>query len=285
MKKKIIALLLMMVMILSMSACGTKNGKNSIGDVLTKAQENSNNAKSMDVTGTMKITMSADGETLDMTTDMNMAIFTDPYKAKISMTLGMGVLGTQSTEMYLIPDEDKYYTYIQANNEWYKQEMNKSAFESSVSGYNSTVYTDILTECEKDFTMSEVEEDGKSLYKLEGKLTGESMKKLIEATGALDQLKDSGLDTSVASVYENAGDLKIVVYIQKDTYEFYKISMDMKEMMEGIMNNTSTDASKTVTIDNCTMDMEYTNINSATEFELPEEAKDAPDVSGLKVGA
>lgn len=281
MKKKIIALLLMMVMILSMSACGTKNGKNSIGDVLTKAQENSNNAKNMDVTGTLKMTMSAEGETLDMNMDMNMAIFTDPYKAKIGMTLEMGALGTQSTEMYLITDADKYYTYILIDGAWYKQEMNKAAFESSVSGYNSTVYTDILAECEKDFTMSEVEENGKSLYKLEGKLTGESMKKMVEATGALDQLKDSGIDTSVASAYENAGDLKMVVYIYKDTYEFYKMSMDMKDMMESIMNSTSTDASGTVTVDNCTMDMEYTNINSATEFELPEEAKDASDISGL----
>lgn len=281
MKKKIIALLLMMVMVLSMSACGTKNGKNSIGDVLTKAQENSTNAKSMDVTGTLKMTMSADGETLDMNIDMNMAIFADPYKAKIDMAIEMGALGASSTEMYLMPDADKYYTYILADGAWYKQEMDKSVFESSVSAYNSTAYTDILAECEKDFTMSEVEENGKSLYKLEGKLTGESMKKMVEATGALDQLKDSGIDTSVASIYENAGDLKMVVYIYKDTYEFYKMSMDMKDMMEGIMNSTSTDTSKTVTIDNCTMDMEYTNINSATEFELPEEAKDASDLPAV----
>lgn len=274
MKKRLMLLSVLLIIALAAMGC---DGKDTAENVLAKAQENSQKVKSVTAKGTMNMKMTSQGQTVDMNYDMDMAAFSDPYKAKVDMTIDLGELGKQNSSVYLIPQDDKFYTYTQLDGAWYKQGMDKEVYEQSINGYNSTAYMDALVECKDSLTISEVDEDGKKCYKLEGTITGDAMKKMIEATNLKEQLSTTGADMSV---YDNLGDLKIVAFVEKDNYQFYKLSIDMKEMMEKAMESVakSFDSQQEVKIDGCTMDMEYTGYDNAEDFELPAEAKDAQEL-------
>lgn len=274
MKKKLLLLSVLLIIALAAVGCGKEETAES---VLIKAQENSQKVKSMTVKGTMNMKMSSGEQTVDMNYDMDMSIFNDPYKAKIDMNIDMGELGTQSAGTYLMPEGDKFYTYTQVNGEWVKAGMDKAAFEQAVSGYDSAAYAKALLECKDDLKISEAETNGKACYKLEGTITGESLKKMIEATNMKEQLSSTNVDISI---YDNLGDMKILAYVEKDSFRFYKMSMDLKDMMKKAMESASktTSSEKKVVIDTCTMDMEYIGYDNAEDFELPAEAKDANEL-------
>lgn len=276
MKKRLMLLSVLLIIALAAIGCdGTDDAEN----VLAKAQENSQKVKNLTAKGTMNMKMSSKDQTVDMNYDMDMVIFSDPYKAKIDMNIDLGELGKQDSSIYLMSEDDKFYTYTKLDGAWYKQGgMDKEAYEQAINGYDGTAYMEALLECKDSLKISEVDEDGKKCYKLEGTLTGDAMKKMIEATNMKEQLANTGADMSV---YDNLGDLKIIAFVEKDSYNFYKMSLDMKEMMAKAMESASKAAgteSEEVKIDACTMDMEYTGYDNAEDFELPAEAKDEQEL-------
>lgn len=274
-RKKQFAFALILICILALAGCQKKEDAIS---VLTKAQENAKKVENVSATGTMNMKMSSNEQSVDMNTEMNMVVFTNPYKAKINMSLDLGDLGKQDSELYLMSDNNSYATYTKIDGEWYKQSIDKEIFEQTINGYNNSAYTDALLECKDKLQFEETKEDGKSYYKVEGTITGDAMKKLIDSTNLKDQLSATGTDVSV---YDNLGDLKIVSFIEKDSYHVYKISLDMKDMMNKMLKETTKDSgneSQKISIDNCTMNITYTGYNNAENFELPKEAKDAQEL-------
>lgn len=274
MKKRLLLLSVLFVIVLAAAGCSKEETAES---VLVKAQENSQKSKSMTVKGAMNMKMSSGDQTVDMKYDMDMSIFNDPYKAKIDIKADLGSLGNQSTIAYLVPEGDKFYTYTEFNGNWVKSGMDKADFDKAVTGYDSAAYAKALLECKDDLIISESEADGKECYKLEGTITGDSLKKMIEATNMKEQLTSTNIEMSI---YDNLGDMKLLAYVEKDTFQFYKISMDLKDMMKKAMESASeaADSGEKVTIDTFTMDMEYIGYDNAEDFELPAEAKDAVEL-------
>lgn len=272
MKKRIIALCLMLVLVFSFAGCGSK--EKTIDEILTAAQKKSQEAKSGDAKATFTLKASSGKETIGMDMNMDMNVFTDPAKLKtvISMNIdaGQGDAVNQNMEMYVIQENEEYYTYMSVLGSWMKMKLDKSEFEESMNSSNSEAYLNTLTEIKDSLTSSEVEEDGKKLIKLEGTVTGESMKKLIETSGVDDQLSSANLDISA---YENLGDIQISVYFDKEAETLYKISMDMKNMMQKALEAEA--GEEEVAVDECLIEAIYENFNAGTDFELPEAAKNA----------
>lgn len=262
----------MLVLVFSFAGCGSK--EKTIDEILTAAQKKSQEAKSGDAKATFTLKASSGKETIGMDMNMDMNVFTDPAKLKtvISMNIdaGQGDAVNQNMEMYVIQENEEYYTYMSVLGSWMKMKLDKSEFEESMNSSNSEAYLNTLTEIKDSLTSSEVEEDGKKLIKLEGTVTGESMKKLIETSGVDDQLSSANLDISA---YENLGDIQISVYFDKEAETLYKISMDMKNMMQKALEAEA--GEEEVAVDECLIEAIYENFNAGTDFELPEAAKNA----------
>lgn len=281
MKKKITAVLMLFVMLFTISGCKSNE---DIGSILQKALENSQNASS--VTSTNKITfgMSMGEESIDFTSSMDITLLGD--KAKIDTTIDFGDneygLGPQTTQTYMANDGDKYYNYMNVGDTWYKEELDMSEFEKSMKGYDSEAYLDAIIQNEDNFSFTKVEEDGKKLYKLEGILTGDSLNTMLSSANVLTDLESLGIDSSL---FSNLGDLNIVVYLDRETKNFYKLQLDMTEMMQQLMQKTmdsiasesgeAADDTDTINISKCTLDTVYTGFNNAEEFDIPKEALDA----------
>jgi len=276
MKKRVVSLLLMMFMICIMTGCGSNKAKDA-AEVFARSQEISNSAKSMDAKANMKLSMASGEESIDLNMDMDMSVFTDPIKAKINMTMDMGTLGKQDSDIYMVSEDGNFYTYTGMDGAWYKQEMDQELYEQSINGYDSSAYIDALVECADNFEMEEVEENGKKIYKVQGVVTGDAMKKLMESMQGMDQL---GSLLQNGSLLDDMGSLNMTVYIDRESYTIDKISMDMTDMMAKIMENAMSEAGsdETLTINTCIMDMEYISYNSSEDFQLPEEAKNAEEI-------
>lgn len=276
MKRRILSLLMAVVMIYIMTGCGS-NGTVDAAQVFAYSQEKAGAVKSVDAIASLKLSMSSGGENVDMDMDMKMSVFNDPIKAKVNMNMAMGELGSQNSDIYMISEDGKFYTYTGMDGTWYKQEMDQALFEQSISGYDSSAYLDALVECAENFTMEKVDEDGKKLYKVEGEVSGDSMQKIMDSMQGMDQLETL---TQGDFSFTDMGSLSMTVYIDQGTYMIDKMSIDLTDMMQEVMASVMEEAGsdENVTINTYVMDIEYTSYDSSEDFDLPEEAKNAEEI-------
>lgn len=275
MKKHLLVVSMLLICILTLVGC---SGTESATDVLKKSQEKEKQIESVTATADMNMEMTSNGQTVEMKSSTDMILFTKSYKTKMHMAMDMGELGKQEAELYSIKDDDAYTTYTNASGEWFKQSVDKEVFEQAIKDYDNSAYTKALLECEKDVTFEEVEEDGKKYYKFTGTITGDALKKMIDSTNLKEQLASSGA-TDISS-YDKLGNLKLVVFIEKDSYYIYKVSIDMTNMMDKLMSEVMKEAGSKdeVKIDTCTMNTKYTDYNNSKDFKLPKEAENAQEL-------
>lgn len=290
--KKITAFLLMLVMVLSMVGCGTKNEMpKEPADIIKKAQENSKKAKNVEATATADIKMNVAGQAVAVKLDMDMTVFMDPLKAKVDMTMDLGeeLGGKQNVSMYIVKEQDQYVMYMNMAGTWMKQEMDTKTIEESLKKDNEK---DMFTTSADQFKI--VESDDKDVTALEATITGEEIKKVVDESGAMDQLDtipgmDENTKNLVKSMFSGLGDIPIKVTVDNKTTNYKTISMDLKPMMQQLLDmvmksNLMGDEKVEATVDTCDIAIEYKNYDKATDFEVPEEAKNAVDASSALNG-
>ena len=196
--------------------------------------------------------------------------------------MDMGELGSQAITMYMAEEDGKYYTYTGASGMWMKQSMDKAAFDEAMNSYDSKAYLEQLVGSTSTFTFNETTEDDKEVYKLDGNITGESLKNMLKTANSMSQLGSLGIDYTQA--FDSISDLPVTIYIEKESGNLYKMSMDMSDFMKQIMSSMSgaadTDESLNtdVAIDKCDMTITYTGYDNAENFDIPEEALNAEEI-------
>ncbi len=280
MKKKLLSILLVLVMIFSVSGCEKK--ELSASDLLEKAYENCESVKNITAKQTMQLSASAAGESINLNIDSDIVAFSDPYKVKMEANMDMGELGSQAITMYMAEEDGKYYTYTGASGMWMKQSMDKAAFDEAMNSYDSKAYLEQLVDNTSTFTFNETTEDDKEVYKLDGNITGESLKNMLKTANSMSQLDSLGIDYTQA--FDSISDLPVTIYIEKESGNLYKMSMDMSDFMKQVMSSMS-DAAGTdeslntdVAIDKCDMAITYTGYDNAENFDIPEEALNAEEI-------
>ena len=120
--------------------------------------------------------------------------------------------------------------------------------------------------------------DGVSAYKYTGVITGENMKDVMES-GALDSMSSLGVSESqMEEMLSGLGDITVTLWISEAGLYPVRYDMDMTEVMDGLMQGIlasmgSQAEGVTMSIPEMTMTMTCSNFNNATEFSIPEEAK------------
>ena len=121
--------------------------------------------------------------------------------------------------------------------------------------------------------------DGANAYKYTGAITGDEMKELMLASGAMNSVSQLGLDTTqVDSMLDGLGDLAINLWIDEATLYPVKYEIDMTDAMNTLMTNMVEAMGEqgegvSMSIPKMTMSMTCSNYNAATDFTVPEEAK------------
>lgn len=273
--KKIGVCAIAAVSILTMASCGENT---DVEAILAEAQKQSQAVKSMDYTLSMDMEMESGGQTVKMTMTGDASCFSDPMKLKMTMNMDMGELGSQAVDVYAEEADGKFVTYSGVSGNWVKQEVDSLQQYDGMS--NMKIYLDNADSVKMD---GEEELQSGTAYKLSGVITGDSIEEVINASGIMDSMTGqlgAEYGEMLKSMYSDMGDLPMTIWVSKKDNYPVKYKMDMTEMMSQMMNKLMEqmgDEAQGVTIDvnKMVMEMEMKNVNAATDFEIPEEARNA----------
>ncbi|MFA7549401.1 MAG: copper amine oxidase N-terminal domain-containing protein, partial [Sedimentibacter sp.] len=243
---------------------------------------------------------------LDMDMNMYMTIFMNPIKAKINTSMvmpGMEDLALQPImNMYLIVDEENITQYMGMADEtgelkWIKQTIAMSMLSDLIKNDEETIaknkeLTEKYTEDVKYF--GKYSEDGKTLLRLQYILSGDIYKEIFNESSKLMPEPANEEEAMAAEMIQNIanmdiGDLTYIVYIDEATGEMVKMEMDLAEMVSSMVSGMTEitgmppEAMEVFKSLKAVMTMDILNINSAEDFEIPEEALNAPEMSEMIV--
>lgn len=282
----------------TVTACGTKTVTmpQEPKDIVKLANERTAELKSYELKGNASIAMDMMGQKIDWDVDINAVYFKDPMKMKMDMKMVNNAPDKDATEeekemtasMYFMKEEDNYVMYMGVKDEWAKTTMSK----------DDEQYKEVIELLDRGMTSSDdtfadlytkAAEQPKDQTMLELKITGEQIAEQIEKAG----VDTSALESSGASMemIKQLGEIPISMGVDSKNIYWKSVSIDLKDIIQNVLDASlkqyeamlgGSDQKVTMSVDKCQMEMTYDNYDKATDFELPEEAKNAKeaDVSG-----
>ena len=277
---RIAALIAAAILALSLTACGgdgAGGGDQTDGkDPMVTAMANMSSATSMDAAMTMNMTMEAGGETTETVTSMDMTMFTDPMRMKVEATTEMAGQSATISIYAEQADDGSYMMYMNDGTSWYSAPATAEDLGQYEVSQSMSAYIDSASSFKQEGTETV---DGISAYKYTGVITGDNMKDVMMESGALDSMSSLGLSESqMEEMLSGLGDIQVTLWISEADLYPVRYDMDMTAVMDGLMSAILESMGEqteglTMSIPEMTMSMTCSNFNSATEFSIPDEAK------------
>ena len=241
------------------------------------------------------------GSAQSLEMNMNMTIFMEPLKAKVSASMlipGMESLGLQQiVDMYMTLDEESITQYMSMPGEtgepsWVKQTIAIEMLTDLMKNDEETIAKN--KELAKKYTedvkyFGKYTEDGKTLLRLQFTMSGDIYKEIFADIS--DVMPETATEEEAMAVEMleglatmDIGDLTYIVYIDEATGEMVKMEMDLADMIVSMMSGMTemlgvpAEEMEVLKSLKAVMTMEVLNINSAEDFEIPEEALNAPEM-------
>ena len=277
--KRVLVIALALVMVFSFAACGSEDKEMTMEEILTTALETMNEAESMSYDMIMEMEFTAEDQTIQMNMKGVADYFVSPLKMKMDMVMDMGELGSYDMDMYAIHENDQLISYtgmdLGTGMTWTSSVLEDA---DALMQYNAQESMEMYISNAESFVANGEEEiNGSMATRYDGVITEESMEEVLASSGIFDQTASLGVtEEDLKNMVSDLGNLPITLYIDNETYMPVKYEMDMTEMMQTIMDKTMEAAGEeagVITIGKVTMSMTVYNVNSATDFDIPEEAK------------
>ena len=244
------------------------------------------------------------GSAQSLEMNMDMTIFMEPLKAKVSASMlipGMESLGLQQiVDMYMTLDEESITQYMSMPGEtgepsWVKQTIAIEMLTDLMKNDEETIAKN--KELAKKYTedvkyFGKYTEDGKTLLRLQFTMSGDIYKEVFADIS--DVMPETATEEEAMAVEMleglatmDIGDLTYIVYIDEATGEMVKMEMDLADMIVSMMSGMTemlgvpAEEMEVLKSLKAVMTMEILNINSAEDFEIPEEALNAPEMSEM----
>jgi len=274
--QRVAALIAAAVLTLGLAACGGSGGQTGGTDPLVAAQANMNAAASMDAAMTMNMTMEMAGETMETVTSMDMSLFTDPMRMKVEATTEMAGESAVISVYAEQAEDGSYMMYMNDGTDWYSTAASAEELEQYEVNQSMSAYIDSASSFKQEGTETV---EGVSAYKYTGVITGENMKEVMLESGALDSVSSLGLSESqLEEMLSGLSDIQVTLWISEDDLYPVRYDMDMTAVMDGLMQAVLAGMgdqaeNMTISIPEMTLSMTCSNFNNATEFSIPDEAK------------
>lgn len=268
MKKRIFALALTMAMAVAAVGCGAKESTD-VEALLQTANDTMAQVNSMSAQMEMQMDMTYEEESARTVVKSDMDVVLDPFKTKmtISTTLNDEVL--QEYEMYTVQNGDTMDAYMQAAGQWYHEPM----ASTDISQYNTKQNMELYLQNISSFTAAGTEEiNGTQTTRIEGVLTGDSMKEAMKTSGIESISADMGLSADdLLTMMDGMEDMPVKLWISAEGYVM-QYELDMTAMMQAVLNNLSGEEENPITISATLMRMTCSNFDGVSDIEIPAEA-------------
>lgn len=278
-KKRLIALVCVLMMLLSLAACGGE--PTPPPDPLATAMENLKTVENLQADAKMDMTMTVNGETVDTKTSMDMIYYINPLRMLMEMeTVANGE--TVSLTMACEQSEDGIDIYYADDENWYYQKIDLDE-ANSMQGFD---YRPDQAIGDYSYTADGTEEiDGVTLYKYTCELTGEAMQEAMNSSGAMDSMGNTGMSKEDMEEILKSLDgtsIKASVWISEDDMLPVRYEMDMTEVMNALMAKmfeviaqsagvSADELGVEMSVSKVVVTVEYFNYDYADDFEVPAE--------------
>lgn len=226
--------------------------------------------KSYDMLMDMQMEMSVEGQDVSVGMQMKMTCFAEDQKIKADMKVEMAGV---SEEMLMYAEQvgEGYCTYLQQDGKWIKMTIpNIDDLKSSINGQDLNKKL-VLDNAESFKQAGRERVKDMNTYVLKGKVSGKSLLDIITAVYAGDVAYQTAFSEYFA-LFEEAGDMDVTVWVDEKTYFPVQYTIDMTDMINTMVGTQ--DAVK-----KCVMTIGYANLDSAEDFDIPKEAKNAEELN------
>lgn len=231
-----------------------------------------------DATMDMDMDMMVNGEEMKTKTVMEMSVLTDPIKMKMTGTVDAAGQSVPM-EMYAQQEGDAFNMYVGTNGQW--QAMTVDLATIGQAGMNASESAAGYLDGIADVTIVGDEQvNGVDCVRIEGVVSGDAGTAALENDSTFAQMAAMGLDMS-----ELMADFSMPVtyWLDKETSYIVKMESDATEAMNSLytkmfeslaatMEAEGQEGEMEVSVSKFFMSYNFTNINNATDFEIPAEA-------------
>ena len=324
--KKVLATGLVGVM--SMTAlvgCGSKDSKDSsTGDsvkipsepieIAKMASERTAELDSYELNGKLNFDISAAGQTVKATADMNAVYFKDPMKMKMDFDIATEADGKKqdvSVDAYFMKEDDTYVIYAglgaEGQTSWVKMGLDPSESNQKqlidaldVASKSDSKNTEDAWKGMEDCLSLDKENNTDDATALLVSVTADQIKKAYEEGAKADKTAATSAETSLAQVgmttddlFEALGTISVNMSVNTDQVYWKSIKMDLAKPAQGLIDSIMSKAMKMygayaedvdtsafeIKISACDFELNYDKYNKASDFEIPEEAKNAKEIN------
>lgn len=293
MKKKHVILSAALIAMLAMSGCGQKADDTpapksmTAEEIITASTEAMSGMDSYGFTMNMDMSMDMQEQgTMDMKMVSNAETMTKPQvlvkmESTVDMTIGEENQTMDMTQ-YIEGTDTGLVMYQGLQGQWFKMVMDDPALVQSMTQDPQEALGLYQDSMEKAEILGEETINERDCYKINMVLTAEAMDEILGSFG------DTGLDeetlAATKAIMEGTDGFATVVWIDKENFQMLKQTMDISDIIrQAVTQALASEGVDESTVGDVTMSMEifYNNYNGITEIVIPEEAKNAPDYTGL----
>ena len=282
--KKLAALLLGIIMVFSITACGSKQLSSDPGELMKTANKNMQKVKSMSAAMNLNMAMTQGKESVTATVQMDMDIIKadDTVKAKIEATANMDELGgAQSITMYMAPEDDKYYVYVGVLGKWMKMEYDMASVLAAEKDTDKNVEA-LGINAENFKIEDEIDDEGNKVKVISGTISTDAMKEALaeafESSETIEGVDQTQMQQAKLIIEGCLADIPVSYYIDEKTEQMTKMYADLSEVAKKVTeyitaftSGTTNDMSG-LSIDNLSFTMDFSNFDKVEDFEIPAEA-------------
>jgi len=282
--KLLIAILL--VCGLLVASCGTKDltkGKTA-QEIVEEAQKKMAEVNNYDMNIEMQMKMTPPGEeAVDMNVKGTGTIFQKPMRMKMSMEMNDPESGeTITIQQYMEQTDTGMVVYQSVKGQWFKMVFNDPAF-AEMMNMDPTKNVKLFIENLKEVNILGEEKIGeKETVKIEVAASSEMYEKIMQELPGMNL--NAGQMPFDLGILSKIGDIKCVFWVDKTNLDIIKTAMDMTENMHNLgkalaeSGNLPKEATEIFSSMEMSMEYEILNQNTAEEFTIPEEARNAQEI-------
>ena len=288
MRKRIVAMALVLVMVIPVAACAIEPSTEEIVDGVIEALDEVS-AYQFDVDMTMDIAGEAEGEAFEMTmaTDFSGALDLENRRMRADISMRMTIPGEDEVEMememYLIDDMGYIMMDVpEMGPTWMKSEISEAYLEETGKQISQTESQIELLETAEVKVIGSEKVRGVDCYVLQ--LTTPDMEQLWQMVMQQQEIAEVGMpDVGEEFIQEMFRNFSVKQWVAKDTYFLTRAEIEMTvELTPEAMGFPEEEGEMTMDI---TMTLLVYNYNESVSIVLPLEAEEAPDVTQEQRGA
>ena len=266
-----ISFLLTIIMVFSLVAC--KKGI-SVEEQIREVLQTVSEAKSYEAT--MIFSMEAEDENMSIDLEISSEIVQFYNPIKLRMLSNIEMMGiSMNTEQYLISSDTGTNMYMKDpyTGKWTCDEMRNSAVTPNQYDIEANLQL-YLSSADSFELVDTIIANGVSANVLEGYVSAENLENYVsQVLQSTSPQYDAEQNEMMKHFLSGMEDIQIVLWIEADTNIPIYYSIDMTDLMQGIMNSIISEAQsgEKYTISKMIIEMGIRNMNNAKDFELPEE--------------